>query len=218
MEFNSIELRYLASCTPLPDRLGIKQCNILKENLRNYIGLSPIILPLNQIKIPFPEIAKLILKGEFEKITPQYYFEDLTENNHNMELYLFSQRLLQTYLQKKDSIGEDAKKAILFTMWYANICSVKLARLDGKIWAYGVEYEDAIDTKYFLQIRFPKNPQTYVFVHGRSKKGNIVIREVTPEEVEEYMKWHKEREAEDLNNPFIRFRKDLEKILTSNFK
>ena len=81
-------------------------------------------------------------------------------------------------------------------------CSVKIAHIEDNlatVIAYRDNYPISLDMEY-LDV-YPVTE--YVFVHGKSKKGAIVVRGIVDFEVEDMIKWF-EALQKDSENPFLK--------------
>ena len=189
IELNPVVQKYMASCYPLADRQFINEA----EQWKNYLQLSSrekktINLPLGKIARAFPHLGKLQLKGFFDGRSIQSYFEGTDPDSHNMRMYLMAKRMA------RDCVPWPIMKNILE---HVETCSVRVAQLlrksgdstIGRVWSYGETYRAELDTEHLNPvIRSP-----FVFIHGKSDRGLIVVREAGPH-FEPFKEWFIERQ------------------------
>ncbi len=193
-KFTPIEQRYLSTCYPLPDRPFYDEAMVWKENMR-YLSMKneTIDVSLRHIVKAFPHLGALYVKGLFDKRTVKSYFEGTDQDSHNMRMYLFAKSAYRKGLPEK---------ALLDVLEHVEACSVKPADLrNSLIYSYGDNYHSQLDTEYLDIV--PESD--FVFVHGRSPDGEIVIRDVMEEKFEALREWFDKRK-ESKSNPFVKFR------------
>ncbi len=203
---NPIEQKYIGTCYPLPDREGIKECSLWKQELkRNYDGNNREF-DIEKLKTPFPFIYAFFTAHPQKMI--QDNFEALDENSHIRKLYAKAThtKINLDVLEKNPA----AKLAYLKLLEHYEGCAVKVADLGQRlIWGYGGIYHTKIDENYFEKIK-----GRYAIIHGKSDNGLIVIREISEDEFRMYKTVFEEIQQRD-NNPFRKYKNDLEKMLNS---
>ncbi len=191
-----IEQKYIATCYPLPDKPFLDEANKWKEILRETSSNGEDIeVSVNDIGRAFPHIGTLYQRGLFNKRSVRSYFEGTDQESHNMRMYLFAKNIARK---------QPPEHIVLKVLHHVECCSVKVADLDSFIiWSYGMTYTFPLDTDYFGI----KPRSNRVFVHGKSERGMVVVRDVSEEEFEKFRSWFEERQSSD--NPFVRFREKL---------
>lgn len=202
-----IEQKYIGTCYPLPDRQGINECNIWKNKLQKDYSGKNIEFDLDEFKTPFPFIYTFLTTKQNSKI--QKRFEGISDDSHIKKLYNKAENIKI----KLDIIQQNlsAKNAYLKLLEHYEGCSVKVADLEKNlVWGYGGIYNVKIDKNYFEKIE-----GKYAILHGKSENGLIAIRNITLNEFNVYIKVFEKIQNSE-NNPFKRFKTDLEEMLNSN--
>lgn len=201
IELSPTVQKYMASCYPLADRPFINEAEQWKTHLQD-LQLEPktIELPLLKIARAFPHLGKLKLKGFFDRRSIQSYFEGTDPDSHNMRMYLLAKRMA------RDGAPPEVMDSILE---HIETCSVKVAQISGKsddktfgrVWSYGGTYHAELDTQSLNPtIRSPE-----VFIHGRSDRGLMVIRDAGPA-FEPLKEWYIERQQNGGGKLFKNYR------------
>lgn len=173
------------TCFPLLDRPFYEKALEWKEKLRDQKEI-----PLEEFIKAFPHLGRLYLEGLFERKTIQEYFEGIDLDSHNMRMYLFAKK----FARHK---GRELKHILYPTLEHLEVCAVKPVDLKKQqVWGYFGSYKTDLDFDYF-----DISSKGYGFVHGRSEKGLVVIREVKEEEFQILKEWFEKR-AISKENPF----------------
>lgn len=207
IKLNPIEQKYIGTCYPLPDRIGLELCNIWKNKLKTNYKNEDIKINLNELKIAFPFIYNFLTTNKSGSI--QNRFEGISEDSHLKKLYIKAENIkIKIEILEKNLEG---KKAYLKLLEHYEGCGIKVADLERNIvLGYGGDYNVKIDKNYFEEIT-----GRYVIIHGKSQNGLIVIRTITKSEFDLYAKILKDIQNRT-NNPFKKFKKNLEEMLNSN--
>jgi len=213
---NETEIKYVATCYPLPDRPGLCECEEWKKKLRQHLNSNNKTFEISssEIRIPFPFLAKFINDGFFEKRSFQNYFEDTDELSHNEDNYQF---ILQIFNGKDLSkLSQEPKNALLKVLEHVLGCTIRIYdRVENKEWnLFGCIDNPKIDFNHFANSI--KNTGNYYFLHGKSETGSIVIREINQTEFLKYKSWLDSKIKLKNENPFVKYRADLEKLLFQN--
>ncbi|MCX8008634.1 MAG: hypothetical protein N3A54_02925 [Patescibacteria group bacterium] len=206
VRFSPIKLRYVASCYPFLDRIGVQACQVKSSWIRENLLRDPSFsceFSHEDIAEPYPHLARLLQSGVFQHISPQQYFEGLEfpfrENTivfHNPGLYLFAKSSL-----RKGLPGE------VFQSIFDHIegCSVKPARCIDRTTAIVTAYSGDIEAMIDLSLLSCDSPTSrFILVHGFSSDSvHCGIRYVTKDEYERFCEWFKERQLSK-ENPFRR--------------
>lgn len=203
-----IEQKYIGTCYPLIDRVGIQECIIWKNKIKINYSAENIEIDLEEFKIPFPFIYTFLKTKQNSSI--QERFEGISDDSHIKKLYNKAENIkVKLEVLEKNS---EAKNAYLKLLEHYEGCSVKVADLEKNlVWGYGGIYNLRIDKNYFEKIE-----GKYAILHGKSENGLIAIREISFNEFQKYTEIFSKIQNSE-NNPFKKFKKDLEIMLNSNF-
>jgi len=192
-----VEQRYIASCSPLPDRIFYDEAIKWKEIMRkSAIDDKLMEVPVIELTKPFPNITRLYFQGLFKNRSVQSYFEGIDSQAHNLRMYSFAKKI------ERNGFLQNMVPDVLA---HVELCSVKVADLvESRVWSYTGIYRGG-DNNFLIDTDYLKvHPITdYVFVHGKSEKGLIAVRSAKEHEVEIMKEWF-ERRQRSSKNPFFR--------------
>lgn len=189
-----VEQRYIASCSPLPDRIFYDEAIKWKEILRkSAIDDKLMEVPVTELTKPFPNITRLYFEGLFKTRSVQDYFEGADIKSHNLRMYSYAKKALKL-----------PEIELLAVLSHIEQCSVRIAWAEtdnlATVFSYKNNYGIELDKEY-LDI----HPVTEcVFIHGKSEKGAIVVRGAEDFEVKEVMDWF-ENIQKNPKNPFLKY-------------
>ncbi len=193
MELSVLEQKYVSTCYPLPDRPFLAEAMHWKEVYRRASAQNEVLrVPLRDVARAFPHFGRMYYQGLFNKMSVQEYFESITQDSHTMRNYLFAKNVA------KNNPPEDILRSVLH---HITGCSVRVARTtDSMIWSFGGTYEAKLDLLYFGEQEYGE----YVFVHGMSENGAIVIADAPEDKFRTLKEWYEARQAKS-KNPFNKY-------------